>query len=391
MTADKIVVLIMACFAIAGAADRICGNRLGIGKKFEEGFMVMGSLALSMVGMLVLAPAIAKGLSPIMTPIFEGIGSDPSVFAGIFLGTDMGGAPLAREMAGSADAADLSGMLVGGMLGVTIVFTIPVALQIAGKEGEWLAGGMIAGLITIPLGCLIGGAAAGFAMNLIAHTLVPVAVISVLLALGIWKFRDQLVQGFIAFGKFILCLSTAGIALGIMKSLMGLEPIHGLAPIEDAFAVVANCAVFLSGAFPLMYVLNKLLSRPLKALGSLMGINQTAAAGLLVTLVNVIPMAESMKDMDDRGKVINSAFCVSAAFTLGDYFAYAAAYNLPMLIPAIIGKLAGGISAVILALILYRNVPRAAEKADTKTAVADQKSADDSGAKTAAETTAAGH
>jgi len=360
MTADKVIVYIMACFAVLGAADRICGNRFGIGKKFEEGFMVMGPLALSMVGMLVIAPVIADTLSPVLTPFFKMIGSDPSVFAGIFLGTDMGGAPLAREMAASADAADMSGMLVGAMLGITIVFTIPVMLQIAGKDSEWLAGGMIAGIITIPIGCFIGGIAAGFSISLILHTLVPVTAVSILLALGIWKFRSKLVKGFIVFGKFILCLSTAGIALGIMKSLMGLEPIHGLSPIEDAFAVVANCAIFLSGAFPLMHILSRLLSRPLTALGTKMGMNRMAAAGLMLTLVNVIPMAESMGDMDDRGKIINSAFCVSAAFTLGDYFAYAASYNLPMLIPAIIGKFAGGVSAVILALILYRNVPAAA-------------------------------
>lgn len=354
MTADKILIIIMVCFAIIGAIDRICGNRFGVGKKFEEGLMSMGSLALSMVGMLVLAPVIAEWLSPVMVPFFRTIGADPSVFAGIFLATDMGGAPLAYEMADSTVAADMSGMLVGGMLGVTIVFTIPVSLQIAGNDGACIARGMIAGLITIPIGCFVGGITAGFHINLILHTLLPVGIISILLVLGIWKLREMLVKGFVMFGKFILCLSTAGIALGIMENLLNLPPIDGLAPIEDAMAVVANCAIFLAGAFPLVHVLEKLLSSALSKVGAWMGINHISSAGLMLSLVNVIPMLESMKDMDDRGKIINSAFCVSGAFILGDYFAYAAAYNLPMLIPALIGKLVGGVTAILLALILYR-------------------------------------
>lgn len=356
MTANEIIVGIVACFAVIGAIDRICGNRFKLGEKFEEGFMVMGQLVLSMVGMLVLAPVIAKVMSPVMTPLFTAIGSDPSVFAGIFLAIDMGGAPLAQEMALSAQAADMSGIIVGGTLGATIVFSIPVSLQIAGGEGKWIAQGMIAGLITIPVGCFIGGVVAGFPMSLILHTLLPVAVISVLLAFGMWKFREALVKGFIVFGKFILCLSTAGIALGIMQSLMGWEPVKGIAPIEEAFAVVANCAVFLAGAFPMMYIVNKVLSRPLASAGRLMGINRTAAAGLLLSLVNAIPMLESMKDMDNRGKVINAAFCVSGAYLLGDHFAYAAAYSMHMLIPFIIAKFTGGMAAVALALIMSRKV-----------------------------------
>ena len=36
----------MTASAIVGAADRIVGNRLGMGEKFEEGIMAIGALAL---------------------------------------------------------------------------------------------------------------------------------------------------------------------------------------------------------------------------------------------------------------------------------------------------------------------------------------------------------
>ena len=38
--------------ALGGGADRLLGNRFGLGEKFEEGFRLMGPIALSMVGII---------------------------------------------------------------------------------------------------------------------------------------------------------------------------------------------------------------------------------------------------------------------------------------------------------------------------------------------------
>ena len=66
------------------------------------------------------------------------------------------------------------------------------------------------------------------------------------------------------------------------------------------------------------------------------------------------PMLDMIKDMDDRGKVLNMAFACSAAFVFGDHLGYTAGFE-PTLIPAlIVGKLAGGISAVAIAWLLTR-------------------------------------
>lgn len=44
------------------------------------------------------------------------------------------------------------------MMGPTIVFTIPVALGIIKKEDRpYLGAGVLAGMITIPIGCIVGG------------------------------------------------------------------------------------------------------------------------------------------------------------------------------------------------------------------------------------------
>ena len=43
MSAHEILIAVMALFALAGALDRILGNRFGLGKEFEEGILAMGS------------------------------------------------------------------------------------------------------------------------------------------------------------------------------------------------------------------------------------------------------------------------------------------------------------------------------------------------------------
>ena len=81
-----------------------------------------------------------------------------------------------------------------------------------------------------------------------------------------------------------------------------------------------------------------------------MGVNDTAAAGLIASLANSIATFGMVKDMDSRGNVVNIAFAVSAAFVFGDHLGFAAGFA-PEILPAMIaGKLSGGISAVAVAL-----------------------------------------
>ena len=49
---NQIIMWIMAVGAVLGGVDRIAGNRFGLGKRFEEGFTLLGPTALSMSGCL---------------------------------------------------------------------------------------------------------------------------------------------------------------------------------------------------------------------------------------------------------------------------------------------------------------------------------------------------
>ena len=83
--------------------------------------------------------------------------------------------------------------------------------------------------------------------------------------------------------------------------------------------------------------------------GKLLGINDAAAAGLIASLANSIATFGMVKDMNPRGKVMNIAFAVSAAFVFGDHLGYTAGFAPEVLPAMIVGKLTGGISALALA------------------------------------------
>ena len=79
MSFHEIIIAVMAAFAVLGALDRIFGNRLGLGKEFEEGILAMGSLAMAMIGVITLAPVLAAVLRPIVVPVFGLLGADAAI------------------------------------------------------------------------------------------------------------------------------------------------------------------------------------------------------------------------------------------------------------------------------------------------------------------------
>ena len=355
MSFHEVLIDMMAVFALLGGLDRILGGRFGLGSRFEEGILSMGSLALAMVGIVSLAPVLAGILKPIVVPVYRLLGADPAMFAGTLLACDMGGGPLARQLTADPQAADLGGVITGSMLGATVVFTIPVAMGILEeRDRPAMAKGILCGMVAIPFGILAGGLTAGYAFSMVLRNLVPIVLMALLIALGLWRAEKAMVAAFTAFGKIVVAVVTVGLSGAIIQALTGFVVIPGLAPISEGFETVGTIAIVLAGAFPLVYVLTQVLNKPLMALGKLLGINEPASAGLIASLANSIATFGMVKDMDDRGKVVNIAFAVPAAFVFGDHLGFTAGFA-PELLPAmIVGKLVGGVFAVGVALALTR-------------------------------------
>lgn len=353
MSINEIIMYIMVLFMVIGGIDKCIGNKLGLGEQFEEGLMAMGSLALSMVGIITLAPVLATVLSPIVVPVYEFLGADPSMFATTLLANDMGGFALAQQMAHDPQAGLFAGAILGAMMGPTLVFTIPVALGIIEKEDQqYLATGVLSGIITIPLGLLAGGLVAGMPMSMILPNLLPIVIVAALIIVGLWLAPQGMIKGFNVFGKGVVIVAIAGLVIGAIQQLVDITLIPGIAPVTEGIEVVGDIALTLAGAFCLVAVITRVFNKPLMKLGKVLGMNEIAAAGMVATLANNIPMFQMLKDMDRRGKIINVAFAVSASFILGDHLGFTAGVAKEMIFPMMVGKIVGGITAIFVAVFM---------------------------------------
>ncbi|MEN8156810.1 MAG: ethanolamine utilization protein EutH [Bacteroidota bacterium] len=354
MQFESVIIWLMAIGIVIGGIDRLIGNRLGLGEQFEEGFNAMGPLALGMVGIVTLAPVIAKLLGPVIIPTFVFIGADPAMFASI-LANDMGGYPLAMELARDPDAGLLSGLIVSSMMGCTLVFSIPVGLGlIQASDRPYFSKGLLIGLITVPFGGIAGGLIAGFDPIMVIKNNIPVLILSAFLVTGLLFFQKGMIKGAILFGKFIVIVITIGLLTAAFQELTNVVIIPNMTPIMEAMEIIATIAIVLLGVFPIVTLITKFLKRPLTLFGKKLGMDATAAAGIVITMANSIPVYKMMKDMEPRGKIINTAWLVPATAVLGDHLGFTAAVAPEMIKPVVLGKLAAGILAVVLALLFTK-------------------------------------
>ena len=362
----EVLYFVFACFMVVATLDRIFGNRLGLGKEMEKGVMLLGTMTLSMVGMIVLSPVIAKLLLPVLEPLNRFIGLEPSVIMGALFANDMGGAPLSLQTATTETSGYFNGLVVASMLGATVSFTIPLALGVIDKKHHKdVALGMLCGIITIPVGCLVSGLLLRMSAGELLKNLIPLAIFSGIIAVCLGLWQQATVKVFTIFGKFVQILVAVGLAIGFFTFLTDITVLKDTAPLMDGMNVVINATAVMTGAFPLVYLLSKILKKPLTFLGKFIGINEIAAIGLVSSLATNVTTIGMVDGMNRKGIVLNMAFAVSGAFVFAGHLAFTVSMNPEYLVPVIVGKLAGGISAVILANFIFKKSEKSTVVAET--------------------------
>lgn len=355
MRFDEIIIWVAAFGILLGAIDRILGSKFGLGKQFEEGLNTMGPLAVTMAGLICLAPVIANVIGSALSPAFRAIGCDPSLF-GAILPNDTGGYSLAMALAEDETAGKYSGLIIASMLGCTLTVTLPLGMNILEKKDQpYFAYGSLIGLICVPFGSLLGGLLSGISVKIIILNTIPVAVLSGLFAAGLKLIPSIMLKFCGVLGRCVNVIATAGLAAAGFESLTGIVLIPGMAGISEAMGIVASIGVILMGMFPVVALITNLLKRPLGVIGSMIGLDALSSAGLLITLCNSLSVIQSLKDMNSRGKIYNSAFFVCASAALGDHLGFTAGVE-PTYVPAMIaGKIFGGVMSMILCAFFARD------------------------------------
>ena len=353
------VVVLMAFFMTLGALDKaLFNNRFGYGAEFEKGLGAMGSLTTVMVGIMCAAPALGPVVAPILTPLFRSIGSDPAMAAGMLLGVDSGGFPLARELTSDQAAVVLSGVGLGGTLGAVLTFALPLSLSLANEASRpYVAKGLVAAVAASPLSLLPVGWMTGMSFKSILLLGLPSFVLAAVLAVLLTLFRDPTVRVFLIFSRVLMGLFVLLLATAALQHYFPIVLIPRMDPIEPQLTIIGEIGLMLSGAFPLVLFIRRHLSSTVRSLARMLKTDEDAALGMVVSLANPLPMYVMANQMTNRGKVLCAAFSGPILTLLGDHLGYVTAVCSDAVMPLLAGKVTAAVGALLLALILEKRMP----------------------------------
>lgn len=383
--AIDIVMLFVALGTIAAVRD----DSSGMGLEFMEGLRTIGILFVPVGAVLAAAPLLSAFIAKFIAPLFVALGADPGMAATTLISVDMGGYQMADALSASREhwiIASFNGFL----LGPHVVFTIPVALAMLPKrDHRYLALGMMAGLITIPLALFFGlGIAAlthpmirpivatdaertyrlAITFTQIAHDLIPLTIIVAAIVLGLRFVPDLMVKGFMIFGriadaaiKLILGACIIEYFTGVFRFLFGSWPFDPLladkANLIRGLEIAGYIGIMLAGAFPMVYFIRKYCGGPLERAGRLIGFSTAGSGGIIATTANPLTLFRMIPEMDARNKVMTIAYAVCGSWVLGDSLAFISNFQPSLIVPLMTGKLVAACCGIVVARWLA--VPRA--------------------------------
>lgn len=343
---------IITIFFCVGVLDYLLGDRLGVGQEFLKGLEAITQLLVLMAGMIVISPWISMIAAPSMAPFFSKIGCDPSLFAGLFLSSDGGGAILAGQMALTPQAGIYNGMVVASFMGITIMAIIPLVLSSTGAgRRDASVYGLLIGILTLPLGCVITGLLAKIELKIILLNTWPVLGIAVILTLLFVFFQRMLLPVFQAISFLVRAMALLGFSLGVLRELCAIEPLPGMIPLTEVFPVICNIGVYLSGILVLMKFLQRIFGRAIARVGHFLGIQEQTVAGLFLSAANPIPIITDLDRLNNRDCLLTVAFSTGACFAVGDYLAFSMQFNPAIAIPLMTGKIITGVMGLIIGVV----------------------------------------
>lgn len=352
---DQSVISIMVIFMIIAAIDRCIGSKFGLGDQIDEALGTIGPMCLPMVGMILMAPLIGRALGPIVSPFFTMLGADPAMFATTILACDMGGHPLAAAMATTPEGAQFAGCILGCSLGGVFSFLMPVGITMVKREfHDAYALGVLLGVVTIPLGMFAGGLAAGYQISMIASNTLPILIISIVIALALWRARSAAIAIFKVFGRVLSAVATIGFTIGVLQELTPVRIIDDLEPVLEGVKVVGSVAIVLCGAYPMLAIIRRIFARPIVRAGRVMSIDDTAVLGILGGIANIMPILGNCNKMSADGVTVAMAFAVSGTCILGDHLGYIASVDRSMIMPMLAAKAVGAIASTMIAVMIVK-------------------------------------
>lgn len=347
-----IILWVVAVGVILGGIDYIFGSKLGAGKKFYEGFLLMGRTALGIVGIICLAPVFGAVFGHLLSPLYHLIGADPAMFGSV-LAIDMGGYSLAVSMADDPQLGLYGGVVMATLLGPTLVYYLPIGFQLTEREDHRLfAKGCVIGLVTMPLGCFAGGLMMDLSLPVMLVNSIPILLMSALLVAGMLFFRRAAITFCLWYARGIAAVGVIGIILAFFQYLTGITVVPGMAKVSQGFLIVGYISISTVGFLSLTGVALRFGGKALDRWGQALGLDGVGISALVVTVASATPVFAMINDMKPRSKVVAASFIIYGSFAAHVGFTAGVA---PDLVPVlVVSKFVCALATLILALALTR-------------------------------------
>lgn len=378
---EIIIYVIMIC-AVIGCLGAIRDEQNSIGREFMTAFSQLGTIFIPFAGMLAAMPYIEKAVLWLFGSIFHMLGADVAIAGALIVAPDMGGYQLTRELSLTTEAWMMA-IFVSYCTGPIISYSIPIGFSVISKKDRKYFGlGVMAGILGIPFAVLtmtlllkwtetpvrdvISNTCASnttltFSYSQIAINMLPIVLFCIVLALCLRFFMQTMLRGFLRFGRFLEIAIKLILVASIVEYFTGffshLFPSWAFSPIiadaKDQFRALENAGylvLMLSGAYPMIYLIDKYFGSALNRLGQRCGFSEMGSVGLFATLAEQLAMFGLVKRMRAEDKVKVIAFSTCGSWLLGAHISVTANFQPNLLAIILIGKLVGAIVAVLFAL-----------------------------------------
>ena len=344
---NVVISWILAIFAVIGGLDYLFGNKLGLGSKFERALALMGPMATSITGVIVMVPVLSWALQHTIVPLFSAIGFDPGVFGGL-IPVDWGGFFLARYLAADPRLGLFGGINVAGTFGTALSFAVPLGMRVLKEKNKQdaFARGILEGLVILPISLILGGLTAGLSFTEIIWHSLPIFILSGLVLLGIWKNLPLMVRIFTVFSQILRAIGILGITIGAFQQMAGVTIIPIITPILDALRIICMITVTMLGCLPLSEFLTRLLRKPLESMSKKVRTSPEALSDPIMTIASGTAGIIAMQDFDERGIELNAAFVVFAVSALSAQLSFVLNNAPDHMASYMVSKFIGGFLAI---------------------------------------------
>lgn len=319
---------IMLVFAIIGFVDKTFSLHWGLSRSFDKGLATMGTMVIPIVGVCTIGVEFIERQADSFVAMSDAMPFDPSMIVGAILAPDLGGYYIAKAVAAGPEILVINGVVLGTLLGQAICFQLPVFLAAIGKENRSvMLRGFLIGITMIPVGMLAAEVLLRMNFIVFLRQFVPILIICLLIALGLWKIPDSMIKGFMVVGKIIQIATNLMFALAVLGIFIPQIRYAGMDAIYDALLIVFKSAVIIAGSLVMAELILKLFRGQIRKLADKLGTNEISVVCMLMNCATSLAILPLFDRMDEKGRLLNCAFSISGAYVIGGSMAFVSAVS----------------------------------------------------------------